>query len=249
LIGTAFLFFLIVLQGKWIQKRDLDWRFLLPTAVFMMALPYGLVFWGEQYVSAGLGAILNGTIPFFTALFALSLLPQERLSLRKAVGLVLGFAGVVVIFWDQAGAFRQSHFWGKIALLGSAVSYGLANVWVRRHAETYDTQKAVFLQMLLGTVMLLGLAALSERSAAWSWSMPGLIALLYLAIVGSALAFAAFFWLLKRVEATKASLIAFVTPVVALFLGWAVLGETVTIRVAVGSCLVLAGILTVTLAR
>lgn len=249
LIASALLFLLVRIKGLSFPRGRSEWLTMLILSIFMIGLPYGLVFWGEQYIPAGLAAVLNSTIPLFVALFAHLTLPGERLSLITLLGLILGFGSVVVIFSDKLAPVAENALWGELALLGSAVSYGFATVFARSKTLSHNPIVTVTVQMFCGAIMLLAAGFIVERQAQFTISPCSVGALLYLAIVGSALAFVAYFWLIKQMEATRISLVAFVTPVIALLLGWILLDELITPRILIGAGLVIIGIITVNVKR
>lgn len=227
------------LPRKWPEIRTI-----LVPGFFIYGVNYALVYWGEQYIGAGLAAILFASLPFLVALFAHYLLPGEKMTLVKLTGLSCGFLGIVLVF--QGGlSFGPDTYLGMLALLGSSLSAAYANILVKRDLHDIDPMLATAVQMSLGAVLLLGLGTATESWQDFHLTRKAVGTLLYLSVFGSALAFSLYFWALKKTEATKLSLIAFVTPLVALVGGNLILNEPVTGRLAAGSILVLVGILVV----
>jgi len=228
-----------------LPKNRSSWAVMLFLGIFQISLPYGLVFWAEQYVSSGLAAVLFATMPFFVVIFA-HILVDEKLTRLKVVGVIASFIGLVLIFWrDLAvpqGLSGNLQFYGSLAVVGSAVSGALANVVGKQHAEEIDPAANVLVQSLTGTVALGALGLATEGHADLSFTPTSILAILYLSIVGSALAFVGMYWLLKKTTATNVSLITFITPILALVLGWAVLQEVPDPNVGLGAMLILAGI-------
>ncbi len=217
-------------------------RVILIPGFFFYSINYALVYWGQQYIGAGLAAILFASLPFLVALFAHYMLAGERMTYPKLTGLTIGFLGIVLVFYGGLSLGPQS-YWGMLALLGCSLSCAYANILVKRDLHHIDPMLATAIQMTLGAVSLLGLGALLESGQDFHLTPKALGSLLYLSIFGSAVAFSLYFWALKKTEATKMSLIAFVTPLVALAGGHLILDEPITGRLAGGSLLVLAGIL------
>ena len=222
-----------------------SWIVMLFLGIFQISIPYGLVFWGEQYISSGLSAVLFATMPFFVVIFA-HIIVDEKLTRAKAIGVVASFIGLVAIFWRDIaltqGLTADSSLYGGLAVVGSAVSGGLANVVGKRHAHEIDPATNVLIQSLVGTVALSSLGLLTERHAVLAFTPVAVIAILYLGIVGSALAFVGMYWLLKKTTATNVSLITFITPIIALILGWVVLQEIPNPNVGLGAALILGGV-------
>lgn len=223
----------------------MSWQVMLFLGIFQISLPYGLVFWGEEYITSGLSAVLFATLPFFVAIFA-HLLSAEKLSRFKVLGIIMSFAGLLAIFWRDVTAVQtlaaQSSIFGSLAIVGSAASGGLGNVVAKRHAERIDPAANVLVQHLVGAVALLSIGLAIEPRTSLNLSLYAVTAVLYLGIVGSALGFVGLYWLLKKTTATNVSMITFLNPILALFLGWLVLREVPDPNVGLGATLILAGV-------
>jgi drug/metabolite transporter (DMT)-like permease len=213
--------------------------------IIQISLPYGLVFWGEQYISSGLSAVLFATLPFFVAIFA-HVISAEKLSKFKVVGIVISLTGLVAIFWRDVAAAQtlatQSSIFGSLAVVGSAASGGLGNVVGQRYAERIDPSANVLVQHLVGAVALLSIGLASEPRTSLDISPIAITAVLYLGIVGSALGFVGLYWLLKKTSATNTAMITFLNPILALLLGWLILREVPDPNIGLGATLILAGV-------
>jgi len=219
--------------------------------IFQISLPYGLVFWGEQYIPSGLSAVLFATLPFFVVIIAHALIKAEPITKRKILGMIAAFAGLAVIFWrdlaSAQGSMIRLSLLGSLAVVGSAASGGLANVVAKKYASKIDPPANVFVQAVIGMACLSFVGIMTERGVPLKWFPPAIASVLYLGVVGSALAFVGLYWLLTKTSATNSSLIVFITPIVALLLGWLVLREELEPIVALGTMLILSGVyLTVT---
>ncbi len=241
-IACAILWPAVFWRKSPLPKTWPELRAILVPGFFIYGINYALVYWGEQYIGAGLSAILFASLPFLVALFAHYMLVNEKMTYVKLTGLAVGFSGIVLVFYGGLSFGPDSHL-GMLALLGSSLSAAYANILVKRDLHYTDPILATALQMSLGAVLLLGIGTLLESWRDFHLTPEATGSLLYLSIFGSAVAFSLYFWALKKTEATKMSLIAFVTPLVALLAGHWILGEPVTGRLAVGSLLVLVGIL------
>ncbi len=228
------------------MPRDrLSWEVMLFLGIVQISLPYGLVFWGEEFISSGLSAVLFATLPFFVAIFA-HLLSAEKLSRFKVLGIILSFVGLLAIFWKDVTAWQtlvaQSSIMGSLAVVGSAASGGLGNVVAKRYAEGIDPAANVLVQHLVGAVALLVIGLAIEPRTSLEFSPVAVAAVLYLGVFGSALGFVGLYWLLKKTTATNASMITFLNPILALLLGWIVLREIPDRNVGLGATLILAGV-------
>lgn len=233
-----------ILHARMPRDRG-SWTVMLFLGIFQMSVPYGLVFWGEQYISSGLSAVLFATLPFFAVIFAHFLI-GEKLTVVKAVGVIASFVGLVSIFWRDIVTTQSLGFtgplFGGLAVVASAASGALANVVAKQHAEEIDPAANVLVQASTCAVVLSSLGLLTERNVALDFTYVAIGAIFYLGVVGSALAFVGMYWLLKKTTATNVSLITFITPILALFLGWAVLGEVPDPNAGLGATLILAGV-------
>jgi len=219
------------------------WRVWLVNGLMTFFIPYGLVYWAEQWVPSGLTAVLFATSPLWVALAAHFALPAERLRAATAAGVLLGFAGVAVIFSEDLRALGGPRVAGAAALLLIApLTASIAVVAMKRWASGMHPLTIVAMPMAL-TAAAMGCVALATE-AGQPVRLAGLplATLLYLALCGSALSFTLYFWLLGRLPATTLSLINYLTPIVALLIGGAALGEPFTLRTLAGSALVVGGV-------
>jgi len=220
------------------------WYLMLFLGIFQLAIPYGLVFWGEQYISSGLAAVLYATLPFFVSIFGHFII-NERLTAVKVGGILSSFAGLVAIFWrdvlTQNIAFSTS-FFGGIAVVVSTASFGMANVVAKKYADRVDPSFNVLVQSMVCSIALSALGVFLESGMPMDFTLAAVGAILYLGVFGSALAFVGLSWLFTKTTATNTSLLAFITPILALLLGWLVLGEAPDQSVSLGAVLILAGV-------
>ena len=227
-----------------LPRAPRDWLLIALTGVMSFSVNYGLLFWGEQRTSSGLAAILQTIIPAFGLVIAHYYLPDERITLWKVCGIALGIGGVALIFSDQAEVGDgRSALAGSAAIVVGAFSVAYSNVLVKARARHIEPAALAAGQMICGLVplMLAGLA-LEGNPFALRWTPLAVVSLLYLALVGSAVAFLLFYWLVRHMDVTKTMLISLVTPPIAVFLGWLVLGEGLTWRTAAGALAIMSGI-------
>jgi drug/metabolite transporter (DMT)-like permease len=242
-IACAILFLLIAARGIPLPRQRRDWLLLGVTGLLTFSLNYGFVFWGEQYISSGLAALLQSTMPAFGLLLAHLYLPQERMTLLRIVGVVMGIVGVGVIFSNQLSVSGPRALAGSAALVLSALSGAYSNVLVKAKAKHLDPSVTAAGQMLVGLVPLLALGFLFEGNPLrFHWTTRALISVLYLAIVGTVIAFVLYYWLIQHMDVTKTLLISLITPVVAVILGMLVLSEQLTWRTLAGGAMIISGI-------
>jgi drug/metabolite transporter (DMT)-like permease len=242
-IACAILFTLIRIRRLKLPRKRADWILLAITGILAFGLNYGLLFWGEQYISSGLAALLQATIPAFGLVFAHFHLPGERLSWARIGGVVFGVCGVAVVFSNQLAVAGKQALAGCVALIFSSIFAAYSNVLVKAYGKHLDPAILSGGQMFFGMVMLLGVGVpLEGNPLNIHWTPMALIALFYLAVVGSVVAFLLYYWLVQKIDVTKSMLIALVTPVVAVILGMIVLDEEIGWRTLIGGAMIMAGI-------
>jgi drug/metabolite transporter (DMT)-like permease len=249
-IASTILFAIIKARRLSLPRTRADWMLLAITGVLSFSFNYGLVFWGEQYVSSGLAALLQATIPAFGLVIAHFYLPGERLTTVKILGVVLGVAGVGVVFSNQLRVAGPQALAGCAALVFGSACAAYANVLVKARGSNLNPAILAGGQMVFGLVPLLLVGILLEGNPLqFRWTRMAIIALFYLAIVGSVIAFLSYYWLVQHMDVTKTMLIALVTPVIAVALGVIVLHEELNWRTFAGGAMIMSGIGLIVLRR
>jgi drug/metabolite transporter (DMT)-like permease len=243
IISSAILFVLIRARNISLPRKSRDWLLLAFTGVLSFSLNYGLVFWGEQYISSGLAAVLQSTLPAFGLVIAHVHLPGERMTWVKTIGVVLGIVGVAVVFSNQLAIAGGKALAGCVALVLSAFFAAYSNVLVKAHGKNLEPAILAAGQMFFGLIPLMLVGFFLEGNPfAFRWTPMALVSMFYLAVVGSVIAFLLYYWLVHNMDVTKSMMIALVTPVVAVVLGMVVLGEELSWRTIVGGLMIMAGI-------
>ena len=243
IISVAIVFSIIRIRGLELPRARADWILLAVTGILSFGFNYGLVFWGEQYITSGLAALLQATLPAFGLVFAHFHLPGERLSWAKIGGVVLGVCGVAVVFSNQLAIAGRQALAGCVALILSAAFAAYSNVLVKKHGKKLNPAILTGGQMFFGLLLLMALGlSLEGNPFRLHWTPVAIIALLYLAVIGSVIAFMLYYWLVLNMDVTKSMLIALVTPVVAVILGMMVLNEEFSWRTLAGGAMIMLGI-------
>lgn len=222
---------------------------LLALGVLNFVVNYGVVYWGEQYVSSGLTAVLFATYPLFVLMIAHATIGGERITPLKALGVVLGFAGVAVIFRSDLAVDDPRAALAAALILVSPVASALTSVGIKKWGHDLHPYTLTTLPMAYGAVALtaFGLAFEDPREIVWSATAIGSLA--YLALFGSVTAFVIYYRILKVVPVSLLALITYVFPIVAVALGWLVLDERLSGTTLIGAAGVLAGIVLATWRR
>jgi drug/metabolite transporter (DMT)-like permease len=243
LFASAILVAIILGRGvRWPRKRS-EWLLIAVVGWLQFTLNYGLVFWGEQRIPSGLAAVLQSTFPAFGLVIAHFYLPEEPITRRKALGVLLGIIGVGTVFSDQLSFAGTAALAGSIALVLSAFCGSYGNVLVKAYGTQIDPFVLAAGQMVCGFPPLLALGIAKEGNPFhFHWTLTAMLSLAYLVIVGSVIAFTLFYWLVRRMDVVNTMLIALVTPVVAVVLGMIVLHERFNWRLFAGAACIISGI-------
>jgi drug/metabolite transporter (DMT)-like permease len=209
--------------------------------LFQMAVPYGLVYWGEQRLSSGLTAILYSTMPLTVAILARFML-KDPLTRRKIAGILVGTLGVYVIFAESVSLGGPAGAHGIIAILVSVLLASLSSVVLKKFSQGYNPFASIFLPMAYAGILLTATGLLTEKSSPLRWGGLTFITVLYLAVFGSVAAFSLYYWIIKHIDVTVLSYQTFIIPILASLIGWIFLRETVTLKVALGGGLIVIGI-------
>uniref|UniRef100_A0A832LIZ4 Multidrug DMT transporter permease n=1 Tax=Ignavibacterium album TaxID=591197 RepID=A0A832LIZ4_9BACT len=243
IIASIAIFIIMRLKGIALQKDKLSIKLYFQMGFLSFVIPFGLVYWAEQFVPSGLASVLFGVYPFFVAIFSFFMIPNEKIGIGKTVGMILGFLGIIIIFSDSFSFTLSDYLLGMFAVMLSGIMQAYIAVTLKKHGKHLNPLSMNFIPMLIAGIAgtLIGLFA--EDMSRVSFEENGILAVLYLAIFGSVVTFTSFYWLMKRINVVILSLIAFITPIVALLLGWIFYNEVFTTHHLVGSALVLIGLL------
>jgi drug/metabolite transporter (DMT)-like permease len=248
-VAIRFLIAIIVLVAVSIGRSRLaplrrnDYAVLAITGILMFAVNYTLLFWAELYVSSGLAAVLQATIPIFGMIVAHWMLPDEPLRLQKLAGAIIALGGVTLICGRLLGFNGPLAFWGGVGVVIGAASAAFANVLVKARSIQLAPAMLAAWQMIFGTTPLLILGfAIDGNPARFHWTTTAIFCLFYLAIIGSALTFLLLYWLLPRLTIAQLQSISLITPPGAVILGWLMGGETFPVSSLFGAALVLTGV-------
>jgi len=238
----------LLLRAPWPRQR-IYLAHLAVQATLLFCVQYALIYWAEQTVPSGLAAVLFATMPILTAINAAYIFKIERLSPINVLGLCAGFVGVIMIYWSEVISAAHVPALGVAALLVAAACASFASVFAKRYAHGIPPLATVGPGQLLGGSLLGVIALIAEHGRAIHFTPVSLAALAYLIVFGSSIVFLAFFTLMKIVPVTRLSLLAYVTPVLAVILGMLVAHEQFEPLTLVGAAVVLLGICLVTLPR
>ena len=229
-----------------------EWFSVMVLAVLFFVGDYGLVFWAERRVPSGVTAVMMATIPVFMALSEILFLKTQRLTARLGVALLVGIGGVLVLI-SRSISFGDSPIdtLGALALIVAAISWAVGSALTRTLPLPSSKAMSSGAQMLTGGVLLAMVsAALGEFHGfrVQAVSLKAWLALAYLIVAGSIIAFTAYVWLIHHESPTKVGTYAYVNPVVAVLLGYFLGGEALSLRTIIGTMLVLVSVVVITTA-
>ncbi len=212
-------------------------------AFFSFVIPFGLVYWAEQFVPTGLTSVMFGVFPFSVFIFSWFILKGESADLFKLISVVLGFVGIIIIFSESLQIDIENHTLGLAAVLVSAIIQGSVSVVLKKWGGYLNPFSINAIPLFIAGLTMIVLSFGLEDTSTWEFTNKAILSILYLAVVGTIIAFTVYYWLLKQINAVLLSLSSFITPIIAIILGWVILDEQLSQRVLGGSLFVLIGIL------
>ena len=240
--GSLLLWTVVLIAKEKLPRERRFYAHISVVGLFGIALPFVLITFAETSVDSSLAAVLTAPVPLFVVIFAALLLPDERLSLAKVIGVLVGLVGVAVLVGFDPAQLGTNSFFAEILLIGAAISYGIGGVYARRFVTGYRPMIPALFEVFTALIMVAVLAFIVEQPLQTVFTQEALISVVWLGLVGSGLAFLAFFRLLGRWGAARTSLVAYLLPVWGIILGVAVLGEEIPPQLLLGTALIIGGI-------
>ncbi|WP_071391267.1 DMT family transporter [Haloprofundus marisrubri] len=238
--GLLLLGLVAVVYDDWLPQTRSDVLAILASGVFVVAINNALLFVGQQGTTSGAAAVMYSLLPLLSPLFAVALLRDERVSWVGAVGILLGLVGVLVIV-QPTPAMLHSGAEGQALIAVAAVSIALGSVLMRRAEPNLATLPLSAWAFLFGALCIHGGSLALGESTAIAWTPKLLAAVAYVGVLGTGVAYAAYFLLIERAGPIRANLTAYAVPAVATLTGWLVLDETVTETTGLGFVIILFG--------
>ena len=239
--GLCYVLYFGIKGSTWPRGRQ--WRIILMLGILNFTLSNGLSTWGVKYISAGLGSIIGAIVPLWLVLINMAG-SKASVPPKMIVGLLLGFAGICVIFYEHLYDFLIPQFrLGILLSLGATWSWAFGTIYTKKHATGFNPYFSLGLQMVLSGALLLLITYVTGlqiplADIPWqSWS-----AIAYLVLLGSVLSFIAFLYALQHLSTEQSSIYAYINPIVAVILGWILLGEILTPFIITGVLLTLYGV-------
>jgi len=224
-----------------------DWNVLKRISIqgfFLLCIANGGLTWAMEYISGGLAAIIVALVPLFIALFSVWLSKCATISRWMVAGLVVGFVGVLTIFYDYMGEMQNKSFvFGVILAFISVLSWSFGTVYTSKQKNSISILFNVGLQMLIAGAIMLIVCAITGKYVNLAYaSQDSLLSLLYLIVFGSLIAYSAYVFAINKLPPTLVSVYAYINPVVAVGLGWLLLSEKMNGTMLVGMVITLGGV-------
>lgn len=243
MFGSLALIAVVALRRERLPRQWQIWAHLAVAAALANSIPFTLFAIAERQVSSALASIGNATVPLFTLLFALLLLPSERPTLRRTVGLAVGFGGVLVVLGVWRGVTATPDAAGMLLILVAAALYGLSGVYMRRYLSTtpYSSLALSVGQLVVGSLELALLLPFTPMPHHVPMRVVG--AIFALGTFGTGIAYVLSYGLIRLAGATVASTVTYFIPVVSILIGVVGLGEKLAWNAPVGAVIIVAGAL------
>ena len=243
ILSVVILALLIKIQKIPLPKSAADWKLIFLTGILQFTVNYSTVFWSEQYISSGLAAVLQSMILIFGLILAWIFLPDEKITKLKIFAVILGIIGVGVIFIEQLQVNNLFAFLGCVAIVVGSYAAAQASILIKSKGSLIHPASLVFGQMICGLPLIIIYSLVQEGNPLnYNWTWRAVICVIYLSIFGTIVAFWLYYWLLGKIESTKAMMISLVTPLIAVIIGAIVLGERLPTQTFLGGILILASI-------
>jgi drug/metabolite transporter (DMT)-like permease len=242
LIGFILLATVVAVAREPLPRDPRMYGHLAVMGTINIAIPFALITFAEQTVDSSLAAVINGAVPLFVIVIASIFLAGEAITVNRLAGLAVGFVGVALIVGLDVTNLASSSAVGELALIGATISYAFGAVYARAHIHGLRPMIPALFQVFFGLCVTSVLAFATEHPLAQVPAPEALFAVVWLGLLGSGLAYLAFFRILQTWGATRTSLVAYLLPVYGIALGALVRHEPISVSTLAGTVLIIAGI-------
>ena len=238
--------------GRKVRIGRQDFVRLLAIGILLLSIANVGVLWAEEYVPSGLTALIVAIVPIWVVVLETWVFRVGKMPARGLLGLALGIAGMLILLWPKIAS--GTHL-GRLELFGSGIlifasmSWALGSILSHRWTLSVDVFASAAWQMLLAGLVNTSIAALTGQFSRAVWTGRATWAIAYLVVSGSLIGFTAYIWLLEHVPPPKVATYAYVNPIVAVFLGWLILHETVDLFTLIGTVVIIGSVALVNTAK
>ncbi|MEK6553400.1 MAG: EamA family transporter [Bacteroidota bacterium] len=242
-LASLFVYGMMRIKNISLQTDHLSIKLYVVLSLFSFVIPFGLVYWAEQYIPSGLASIVFAVMPFFVILYSMIAFKKDSVTFNQIFGSILGFSGIVIIFSENLSLDLSQQFLGIVAVLISSSMQAGIGVTIKKYGQHLNPLSMNFPPLFSAGIILITVSILFENSSGWIFDFKAIASIIFLAFFGTLIAFTTYYWLLKRMNVVILSLSAFITPIIAVILGWLIMNENFSFQTLAGSALVLIGIL------
>ena len=238
--GCLYLLYFVYNKHPWPKGKQ--WVTILILSVLNFMLTNTLSTWGVKFISSGLGAIIGAIVPLWIVI--ITMFQGYRLPVKAMTGLLLGFGGVCIIFYDHLKDFLNADFrLGIFLSLAASISWAFGGIYTKKHAANFNPYFSMGLQMIISTIALFGVTyTTGDMINIRNIPLNAWLAVSYLVIVGSVLTFIAYVYMLQRLPTSQASIYAYINPVIAVLLGAVIFNEKLNMYVSIGGAVTIFGV-------
>jgi drug/metabolite transporter (DMT)-like permease len=244
-LATMIMWGILRARGLSLPRSRRMWGAYAVLGFLGMAVPYSLISWGEQYIPSGLASLLQATTPIFTVILAHFLTNDERVTMVKMIGVVIGFVGVGTLILPGLRQGLQANLLGQLAIVGSSLCYAGAAIYIRSRLRGQPPLVSATGQLTMGMAYMLPASLLIDRPFELSPSLPVLASWIVLTILGTVMAYVIYFTIIERTSATFVTMVTYIIPINGLMLGALVLNESLDVTMLGSLVMILAGVLLV----
>ncbi len=242
-LASLFVYGMMRIKNISLQTDSRSIKLYVVLSFFSFVIPFGLVYWAEQYIPSGLASIVFAVMPFFVIIYSMIAFKKDSVTFNQIFGSILGFSGIVIIFSENLSLDLSKQLLGIAAVLISSSMQAGIGVTIKKYGQHLNPLSMNFLPLFSAGIILIIISILIENSSAWVFDFNAFASITFLAFFGTLVTFTTYYWLLKRMNIVILSLTAFITPIIAVILGWLILNENFSLQTLAGSALVLIGIL------
>ncbi|MFI5262988.1 MAG: DMT family transporter [Candidatus Kapaibacterium sp.] len=242
LVATVLLWLYVIYKKTPLPASRGEWGAVLLVGSLSNGISFGVVYWTSKYIPSGLGAVVFGTMPLWTAIISHWVFTAQKLSPLRIFGIVLGIIGIATIYYPQFTLVDSTHLWAMAIFLIAPIVSGISAVITKRSTQAVAPLMLNAVTTGTGFLILSIIALIAEPWQSVSLNFTHLWTIGYLAIIGTIVTFGIYFRLMKETSAVTMSYVAIITPVIAVVLGWLMLNETFDYYALAGSALVICGV-------
>lgn len=247
LAGSVTIAYFMMKGTKLPDKKT--FKILFIRGILLVLIGNAVVHWAEQFISSGLAAIIAALVPFFIMAFSIFMFKSTRINSLILIGLVVGFTGIIAVFFDNLNEFSDiNYIVGIAAMLLATIAWALGSVYSSFNKLEIKPVFGAGIQMFTaGLISLIIGFLIGERTNLMIIPLNGYLAVLYLSLIGSILTYNAYMYALSKLPPAQVSIYAYVNPIVAVVLGWLILDERLTLHIIISILVTLFGVYLVNL--